>query len=302
MSTLTKFNGLIDNPNLPILTTQGLIDQQIGGFLFRLEEQGYTITQQEINAITTFINTIRNHPDYGDMSSYVRAVYPFIGDRNNPSAAKVGIYSDTLFNFSDSFDSFAFDANNKIQGITATPAGALKLGDVAEEKFMDISFVLKKPQTSSQSNLDFFRFGSTEQIGYRLNDGYGLAIRFRRPDTNIYLRNLADSMGSKSEAGIYQYRGGAKNNDTATGQYVRAWKKYGESAGGTSGSGTTSNPFNVLFTENDLNLSLNPCSYPNGYSIQCILVFAKRTTSWTYFLNAIEKLMIDLGRIQTNNE
>lgn len=300
MSTLTKFNGQINNPNLPILTSNGLVDQQIGGFLFRLEEQGYTVTQQEINAITTFINTIRNHPDYGDMSSYVRAVYPFIGDRNNPSAAKVGIYSDTLFDFSDSFDSFAFDGNDKIQGITATPAGALKLGDVAEEKFMDISFVLKKPQTSSQSNLDFFRFGSTEQIGYRLSD-YKLNIRFRRNGIT-YNTSLVNGMSNPSDAGIYQYRGGIKNNDTTTGQYVRAWKKYGESADGASGSGATSNPFNVLFTENDLNLSLNPCSYPNGYSIQCILVFAKRTTLWTYFLNAIEKLMIDLGRIQTNNE
>lgn len=299
MSTLTKFNGLIDNPNLPILTTQGLIDQQIGGFLFRLEEQGYTITQQEINAITTFINTIRNHPDYGDMSSYVRAVYPFIGDRNNPSAAKVGIYSDTLFNFSDSFDSFAFDANNKIQGITATPAGALKLGDVAEEKFMDIVFAVKKPQTVSQSDIDIFRFGTSEQIGYRLAD-YKLNIRFRKNGV-VSNMSLNNSMSNPSDAGFYQFRGGAKNNDTATGQYVRSWKKYGEVAGGSGGIGSTSNPFNVSFTESDLNLPLLTNTLPIGYSIQCILVFAKRSTSYSFWHNVVEQLMIDLGRIQTNN-
>lgn len=300
MSTLTKFNGQINNLNLPILTSNGLVDQQVGGFLFRLEEQGYTVTRQEINAITTFINTIRNHPDYGDMTSYVRAVYPFIGDNNNPSAAKVAIYSDTLFDFSDSFNSFAFDENNKIQGITATPAGALKLGDIAEEKFMDVGFVVKKPQTTGQSNIDLFRFGSSEQIGYRLSD-YKLNIRYRR---NGYVNNtsLINSMSTPSDAGIYQYRGGVNNNDTTTGQYVRAWKKYGESAGGQSGPGASSNPFNVLFTENDLNLSLLSCNYPSDYSIQCIVVYAKRTVSYSFFLDAIEQLMIDLGRIQTNND
>lgn len=299
MSTLTKFNGLIDNPNLPILTSQGLIDQQIGGFLFRLEEQGYTITQQEINAVTNFINTIRNHPDYGDMTSYVRAVYPFIGDSNNLSAAKVAIYSDTLFNFQDAFDSFAFDENNKIQGITATPAGALKLSDVAEDKFMDVVFAVKKPQTASQSAIDIFRFGTSEQIGYRLND-YKLNFRFRRNGI-VNNTSLTNSMANPSDAGFYQFRGGAKNNDTATGQYVRSWKKYGETADGVAGSGTTSNLFNVSFTESDLNLPLLSNTLPTGYSIQCILVFAKRTTVYSFWHNAVEQLMIDLGRIQPNN-
>ena len=299
MSTLTKFNGQINNPNLPILTSSGLVDQQIGGFLFRLEEQGYTVTQQEINAITTFINTIRNHPDYGDMSSYVRAVYPFIGDRNNPSAAKVGIYSDTLFNFSDSFDSFAFDGNDKIQGITATPAGAFKLSDVAEEKFMDISFAIKKPQTKSQSYIEFFRFGS-DPIGYRLND-YKLNIRIRRAGGILFNTTLVNSMTNPSDAGFYQFRGSAKNNDTTTGQYIRSWKKYGETAGGASGSGSQSNPFTISLTENDLNAPLLSCSYPQGYSLQCVLVFAKRTSLYPFWHNAVEQLMIDLGRIQPNN-
>ena len=299
MSTLTKFNGQINNPNLPILTSNGLVDQQIGGFLFRLEEQGYTVTQQEINAITTFINTIRNHPDYGDMTSYVRAVYPFIGDNNNPSAAKVAIYSNTLFDFSDSFNSFAFDENNRIQGITATPAGALKLSDIAEDKFMDVLFAVKKPQTSSQSTIDIFRFGTSEQIGYRLAD-YKLNIRFRRNNV-ISNVSLTNSMTNPGDAGFYQFRGGVKNNDTATGQYVRSWKKYEETASGTGGAGSSGNPFNVLFTESDLDLPLLSNTLPTGYSIQCILVFAKRTTVYSFWHNAIEQLMIDLGRIQPNN-
>jgi hypothetical protein len=299
MSTLTRFNGMIDNPNLPILTSQGLIDQQIGDFLFRLEEQGYTITQQETNAVTNFINTIRNHPDYGDMTSYVRAVYPFIGDSNNLSAAKVAIYSDTLFNFQDAFDSFAFDENNKIQGITATPAGALKLSDVAEDKFMDVVFAVKKPQTASQSEIDIFRFGTSDQIGYRLDD-YKLNIRFRR-NGGVRNTSLVNSMSNPSDAGFYQFRGGVKNNDTANGQYVRSWKKYGETAGGAAGAGATSNPFNVSFTESDLNLPLLANTLPTGYSIQCILVFAKRTVLFSFWHNAVEQLMIDLGRIQSNN-
>lgn len=299
MSTLTKFNGQINNPNLPILTSNGLVDQQIGGYLFRLEEQGYTASQAEINAITTFINTIRNHPDYGDMSSYVRAVYPFIGDNNHPSAAKVAIYSDTLFNFGDSFDSFAFDENNKIQGITATPAGALKLGDIAEEKFMDVGFVVKKPQTTGQSYIEFFRFGS-DPIGYRLHD-YKLHIRIRRASGTLADTSLVNLMTNPSDAGFYQFRGGAKNNDTTTGQYVRSWKKYGETASGTSGSGSSSNTFTISLTENDLNASLLSCTYPTGYSLQCILVFAKRTTIYSFWHNAVEQLMIDLGRIPTNN-
>lgn len=299
MSTLTKFNGQIDNPNLPILTSGGLVDQQIGGFLYRLEEQGYTVTQQEINAITTFINTIRNNPDYGDMSSYVRAVYPFIGDNNHPSAAKVAIYSDTLFDFSDSFNSFALDENNKIQGITATPAGALKLGDVAENKFMDVLFVIKKPQTGSQSYIEFFRFGS-DPIGYRLND-YKLHIRIRRASGTLVNTSLVNLMTNPSDAGFYQFRGGAKNNDTTTGQYVRSWKKYGETASGASGPGSSSNPFTISLTENDLNAPLLSCSYPQGYSLQCILVFAKRILLYPFFHNAVEQLMIDLGRIPTNN-
>lgn len=296
MSTLTKFKGAIDNPNLYVLTNSGLVDQMIGEFTLLLEGEGYTLTSSEQTAVMNLITAIRSNA----MESYIRMIWPFIGDSEHLSAAKVPLFSDKRFDFDDNFNSFDI-VEGKIHGITKTPAiPSLKLSDVADTNFVSAAFAIKKPLTASANSMEMFRFGSSGGKGYYIAN-HKLTLNYRSATKGVINYTYSNSISSPNDAGMYYYMSCAKDNGSTTGLFTKGDKKGNNTSHASVGSGTTTNPFNISFSSTDLNTSLSEKTYPSGYSLSCIVVLKEKLSAEKAItlLNIMNQFMVDLGRIET---
>lgn len=295
MSTLTKFKGIIDNPSLYVLTRNGLVDQLLGNFILLLEGNGYSLTPSEQIAVTNLVTAIRSN----DMVSDIRMIWPFIGDSEHLSAAKVPLFSDKMFDFYDNFNSFDI-VDGKIHGLTKTPAiSSLKLSDVADTNFISAAFAIKKPLTTSANSMEMFRFGDSAGKGYYMA-AHKLNLNYRSSTKGVINYNFSNSNSSPNDAGMCYYMSCAKDNGS-TGLYTKGDKKGNDTSHASSGSGSSSYPFDVSFSSSDLNASLSEKTYPSGYSLSCIVVLKERIGSdkAKTLLDIMNQFMVDLGRTET---
>lgn len=80
MGTLIKMKLEVNNPELPVLTEQGILPYYTGVYVNKLAEKGIALTQTEINAVTAFINSLIE----ADLIDKIGTFYPFMGDVNVP--------------------------------------------------------------------------------------------------------------------------------------------------------------------------------------------------------------------------
>lgn len=118
MNTLvTKLKGVVDNNRLPVITEDGKVfDYYVGRYYDKLKSENYSLTDTEINAITTFV---KDGIDKGWID-YMLYFLPFIGDKEHYIAGCWPLI-DNLLNYSQrctvgSSLVFAYDENNKMIG------------------------------------------------------------------------------------------------------------------------------------------------------------------------------------------
>lgn len=80
MGTLIRMKAEVNNPELPVVTEQGILPYYTGIYVNNLADNGITLTQTEINAVTAFVNTLKD----ANVLDKIDTFYPFIGDANIP--------------------------------------------------------------------------------------------------------------------------------------------------------------------------------------------------------------------------
>lgn len=80
MGTLIKMKAEVNNPVLPVITEQGILPYYTGIYVNRLAEKGVTLTQTEINVVTSFVNSLID----ANIIDKIGTFYPFMGNVNVP--------------------------------------------------------------------------------------------------------------------------------------------------------------------------------------------------------------------------
>lgn len=174
MSTITRIKGVIDNPNLPVISPEGLVNPFYGKYINALAEQGFFLTSAQSTAVKAFVETITSN----ELADYILAFYPFIGSQSNINGAKVPIFGDKLFDWNDdSFDGFDFDSNGNIIGYNkpfAVPS--LKVSDIVPENsdghFLGVGYSINKTSTEGDVGVNrVLSFSSKLQVRFQGYNG-----------------------------------------------------------------------------------------------------------------------------------
>lgn len=282
MSTITRIKGVIDNPNLPVISPEGLVNPIYGKYINDLAEQDYVLTTAQSTAIKAFINTISDN----ELVDYIQTLYPFIGSEANPNAAKVPIFGDVLFDFADTFDGISY-SNGIINGITKCPAiDTFKLSDIqTKTNFVGVACSIVKSQGTSGTD-KLINFGSKYQIRYQNK----LGVYCRRVDGTYNTSFASDSL-DKSGAGYLSLAG---IFDAANGKYAR----YAKMDGQTSAAGGSAT-YTISISNDDMNETLSvPGSWETVQRLNCIVIFKETMTKepLSLFMEALDTLMTALGR------
>jgi hypothetical protein len=128
MGTLIKIKAEIVNPELPVITEQGILPYYTGIYVNKLAEKGVTLTQTEINAVTAFINSLIE----ADVIDKIGTFYPYIGNPNVPLiGSKEYVYDDVTPN-NKNLDF----VDGKLRGYKKLlSTNGIKLGDLAATDF-----------------------------------------------------------------------------------------------------------------------------------------------------------------------
>lgn len=128
MGTLIKIKAEVVNPELPVITEQGILPYYTGVYVNKLAEKGVTLTQTEINAVTAFINSLIE----ADVIDKIGTFYPYIGNPNVPLiGSKEYVYDDVT----PSNENLNF-VSGKLRGYKKLlSTNGVKLGDLAATDF-----------------------------------------------------------------------------------------------------------------------------------------------------------------------
>lgn len=128
MGTLIKIKAKIVNPELPVITEQGILPYYTGVYVNKLAEKGVTLTQTEINAVTAFINSLIE----ANVIDKIGTFYPYIGNPNVPLiGSKEYVYDDVA----PSNENLDF-VGGKLRGYKKLlSTNGVKLGDLAATDF-----------------------------------------------------------------------------------------------------------------------------------------------------------------------
>lgn len=128
MGTLIKMKAEVVNPELPIITEQGILPYYTGVYVNKLAEKGITLTRAEINAVTAFINSLIK----ANVIDKIGTFYPYLGNPNVPLiGSKEYVYDDvTPSNVNLDF------VDGKLRGYKKLlSTNDVKLGDLAATDF-----------------------------------------------------------------------------------------------------------------------------------------------------------------------
>lgn len=281
MSTITRIKGVIDNPNLPVISPEGLVNPIYGKYINALAEQDYVLTTAQSTAIKAFINAISDN----ELVDYIQTIFPFIGSEANPNAAKVPIFGDVLFDFADTFDGISY-SNGIINGITKCPAiNTFKLSDIQPRTdFAGAAYSIVKSQGTS-GNDRLLNFGTKYQIRYQNKFG----IYCRKADDS-YGTTYANDVLDKSGAGYLSLAGMFDSRDDN-------YSRYAKMDGKTSATGGPLDT-SISISNDDMNETLLSALWERVQRLNCIVIFKEYMTSsqLTLFMEALDTLMVALGR------
>lgn len=198
MGTLIRMKAEAVNPELPVLTEQGILPYYTGVYVNRLADKGVTLTQTEINAITAFINSLIE----ADLIDKIGTFYPFMGDVNVP------LIGNRELEFSDvtSANTNLDFVGGKLRGVKTIPyMNNVKLSELANADFGIMwggSMISKIPTTTASDNTNvnilYFRgskISSIPAVQLRLNRN-----AYSPFDTRFAVYNLYDPQDSSVNA------------------------------------------------------------------------------------------------------
>lgn len=236
MSTITRIKGVIDNPELPVITAGGLENVYYGKFVNGLDEQGYYMTTAQQNAVKDFINYLQDN----ELIEYIQTIFPLIGNSTNVNAAKVPIIGDTLLDFPVDFSGFTFDSSNNIVGIDSMPAiSSVKMSDVQpNDALFGAAVSLNKDATpSSEFNARIFDFDGSYHLRYQKSGNNEYFAIYGRSDGTLTSCIANDQLDKKAAGSAYAMA----IFESPDGQYVR-YMNFNEAVASTSGSSSSRKP------------------------------------------------------------
>lgn len=279
MSTITKIKGVIDNPNLPVITPEGLVNPIYGKFVNSLSEQDYTLTPAQSEAVKAFTNVIADN----ELAEYIQTIFPFIGSQSNPNGAKVPLFGDALFDFPSNFDGFSYE-NGVINGITKCPAiGTLQLSDVQyADDFVGAAYSFIKSQGKGSNNR-LFQFGTQFQVRYQ--DKFGIYCRVSSGFSTLYAGDAFDKENITGHICLSGLFGDDK--------YVRC-AIIGDDVSAAGGGKEAS----IAISSADMSNTLSANTWDVVSRLNCIVFFKKMMTKeqLTTFMTALDTFMTSLGR------
>lgn len=219
MSTVTKLKGLFNNPNLPVLTEEGLLPFYLGKYVQALKAVNFFLSDAQKEAIATFTEKLT---EIG-AADYVKAFYPFIGSRSNTAAAGVPLIAGDVVEFPSYFSHFAYDQDDNIIGLTRRIVGrGLTLG-----AFAGIScgvYGASYNKNAHQTPPVFDTFFHSSYGGYRIQSSAALPderfiIAYRNAETDTVTTASFLSTGLTEAGNVYSIHGLSR-----TGLFNRAHK------------------------------------------------------------------------------
>lgn len=109
MGTIIRMKAEVVNPELLVVTEQGILPYYAGTYINKLAEKGVTLTQTEINAVTAFINSLIE----SNVIDKIGTFYPFMGDVNVPLIGSKELEFDDTTQTNTNLDF----VNGKLRGI-----------------------------------------------------------------------------------------------------------------------------------------------------------------------------------------
>lgn len=288
MSTVTKIKGVIDNPNLPVITDEGLQPYYYGVFINNLSNQDYAMNSRQKVAVKVFLDYLMDN----GLLDYIQTIYPFICSQENVNGAKVPLIGNALLDFNSSFNSFDV-REGEIIGITGMPAvSSLKLSDVQPNDFVGGAISFNKTATTDSGNWNnvVAGFNSTEEIYAFKYQNNKLIIKARKDAGTLIGYQATDSLDKSSAGSVYML---ACFGD---GKYCR-YAKTNNSSSLDSGSASTTPP--VAMTESDMNATLQATSSWSRVQTLTSMTFFKRMLTKEQakvYVTGLEAFMTALGR------
>lgn len=111
MGTLIRMKAEVNNPELPVVTEQGILPYYEGLYVNKLADMGVTLTQTEVNALSAFISELN---DAGVLDK-IDTFYPFMGNVNVPLVGS----TELTFNDTTSTNTKLDFVNGKLRGVKA---------------------------------------------------------------------------------------------------------------------------------------------------------------------------------------
>lgn len=197
MGTLIKMKAEVVNPELPVLTEQGILPYYTGVYVNRLADKGVTLTQTEINAVTAFIDSLIAT----DVFDKIGTFYPFMGNVNVPLIGNKELEFTDVTSANTSLDF----VNNKLRGVKYWQ-------DMLNVKFLELantdfgvlfagSCLSKIPSTGDYSKvykiIDFsgdYVYNSLPDVQLRINPTnnefkFEILNFYDTIDTELYIRS-----------------------------------------------------------------------------------------------------------------
>lgn len=221
MTKIIKINRSLNNINLPVLTENGLENYYYAKFVANLSRQSYTMTETQDTSMKAFFSNLANN----GIADYIQAIFPFMGTSENVNAAKVAMYSDSLFDFPANFNGIVYD-NGTIVGISKTPAiSTLKLSDVQPTgTFTGVAYSFNKSATETTTNNDkLLNFNNKYQIRLQNND---ITIYARQDNGNYSTMGGGSPLPNFEDAGSV-YMAFLQNNSESSQTHLK-YQEMGE--------------------------------------------------------------------------
>lgn len=111
MGTLIKLKMEVRNPELPVMTEQGILPYYAGLYVNKLADMGVILTQTEVNALSEFVNALN---DAGVLDK-IDTFYPFMGNVNVPLVGS----TELTFNNTTSTNKKLDFVDGKLRGVKA---------------------------------------------------------------------------------------------------------------------------------------------------------------------------------------
>lgn len=277
MGTLIRMKAEVVNPELPVITEQGILPYYTGVYVNRLAEKGVTLTQTEINAITAFINSLID----ADLIDKIGTFYPFIGNVNVP------LLGNRELEFADvtSANTKLDFVENKLRGIKAFDRmDNVKLSDLANSDFGVMfggSAILATPTTMPSSpNLTMISIRDKQyntnipSIQYRMsgivaspNDYKFVLCDYYDPndDSNNVTFRMNPAIEKSNDQHNFSFTHGFTNvappYSTGFKEYNRTVNRDGINIANTAAADTTS----YIHSENIGDFTINNTSINTGY-------------------------------------